>query len=107
MLSPLRKKLRKNLRRPNRIMANKRDYKEEYKYHQTPAQKKRRAGRNKARRTALAKGKVKKGDNKDVHHKDGNPKQQQAVATLLLLAVRRIAASTGSHNLYEFNALDS
>ena len=46
-------------------MAAKRDYKEEYKYHQTDAQKKRRAARNKARRTALAKGKVKKGDKKE------------------------------------------
>ena len=54
-------------------MATRRDYKEEYKYHQTEAQKKRRAARNKARRTAVAQGKVKKGDKKDVHHKDGNP----------------------------------
>ncbi len=59
-------------------MATKRDYKEEYKYHQTEAQKKRRAARNKARRTALAKGKVKKGDNKDVHHKDGNPRNNKS-----------------------------
>jgi len=59
-------------------MATKRDYKEEYKYHQTDAQKKRRAARNKARRTALAKGKVKKGDNKDVHHKDGNPSNNKS-----------------------------
>lgn len=59
-------------------MGTKRDYKEEYKYHQTPAQKKRRAGRNKARRTALAAGKVKKGDKKDVHHKDGNPKNNKS-----------------------------
>ena len=59
-------------------MATKRDYKEEYKYHQTPAQKKRRAGRNKARRAALAAGKVKKGDKKDVHHKDGNPKNNKS-----------------------------
>ena len=59
-------------------MATKRDYQEEYKYHQTDAQKKNRAGRNKARRAALAKGKVKKGDKKDVHHKDGNPKNNKA-----------------------------
>jgi DNA replication protein DnaC len=59
-------------------MANKRNYKEEYKYHQTPAEKKRRAGRNKARRAALAAGKVKKGDNKDVHHKDGNPRNNKS-----------------------------
>jgi hypothetical protein len=59
-------------------MATKRDYKEEYKYHKTDAQKKRRAGRNKARRAALASGKVKKGDKKDVHHKDGNPRNNKS-----------------------------
>ena len=59
-------------------MATKRDYKEEYKYHQTDAQKRRRAARNKARRAALAKGKVKKGDKKDVHHKDGNPRNNSS-----------------------------
>ena len=59
-------------------MATKRDYAEEYKYHKTDAQKKRRAARNKARRSALAAGKVQKGDKKDVHHKDGNPKNNTA-----------------------------
>jgi hypothetical protein len=59
-------------------MATERDYKEEYKYHKTGAQKKRRAGRNKARRDALASGKVQKGDKKDVHHKDGNPKNNKS-----------------------------
>ena len=59
-------------------MATERDYKEEYKYHKTDAQKKRRAGRNKARRDALASGKVQKGDKKDVHHKDGNPKNNKS-----------------------------
>ena len=60
------------------MATNKRDYKEEYKYHQTPAEKKRRASRNKARRAALAAGKVKKGDKKDVHHKDGNPRNNKS-----------------------------
>ena len=46
---------------------------EEYKdFHSKPDQKKRRAGRNAARRKMAAAGKVKKGDGKDVHHKDGN-----------------------------------
>lgn len=46
-----------------------RNYKKEYAdYHGTKEQKKRRAQRNKARRKALAKGTVKKGDNKEVHH---------------------------------------
>lgn len=59
-------------------MPTERDYKEEYKYHKTDAQKKRRAGRNKARRDALASGKVQKGDKKDVHHKDGNPRNNKS-----------------------------
>ena len=42
-------------------MATKRNYKKEYsEYHSKSEQKKNRAGRNKARRTALAAGKVKK-----------------------------------------------
>lgn len=60
-------------------MGTKRDYKKEYsEYHSKADQKKNRAGRNKARRTALASGKVKKGDKKDVHHKDGNPRNNKS-----------------------------
>lgn len=60
-------------------MTAKRNYKKEYKeYHSKDDQKKNRAGRNKARRTALAAGKVKKGDKKDVHHKDGNPRNNKS-----------------------------
>ncbi len=52
-----------------------RNYKREYaNYQSKPNQKKRRASRNTARNRALAKGTVKKGDTKDVHHRDGNPK---------------------------------
>jgi|TARA_R100000152_G_C6665485_1_gene103212 hypothetical protein len=52
-----------------------RDYKREYEqYHSKPEQKKRRAGRNRARRIMTMLKRVKKGDGKDVHHKDGNPK---------------------------------
>tara|TARA_R100000005_G_C4957231_1_gene175350 strand:+ start:523 stop:744 length:222 start_codon:yes stop_codon:yes gene_type:complete len=51
-----------------------RDYKREYEqYHSKPEQKKRRAGRNRARRIMTMLKRVKKGDGKDVHHKDGNP----------------------------------
>ena len=51
-----------------------RDYKKEYaNYQGTPAQKKRRAQRNKIRRQMLKDGRVKKGDQMDVRHKDGNP----------------------------------
>lgn len=38
-----------------------------------PAEKKRRAARNKARRMMEAEGRVKPGDGKDVDHKNGNP----------------------------------
>ena len=56
------------------MSTEKRDYKKEYaEYHSTPAQKKRRASRNKVRRKLLREGRVSKGDNKDVDHKDGNP----------------------------------
>ena len=51
-----------------------RNYKKEYKNYQGKSeQKKRRAMRNKVRRLMERAGKVKKGDGKDVHHKDGNP----------------------------------
>jgi hypothetical protein len=43
------------------------------KYNSKPEQKKRRAMRNKARREMIAAGKVRKGDGKDVAHKDNNP----------------------------------
>ena len=50
-----------------------RDYAKEYAdYHSKPKQKKRRAGRNKARSIMAKAGRVKKGDGKDVHHKDHN-----------------------------------
>ena len=51
-----------------------RDYKKEYaNYQGKPAQVKKRASRNSARAKLSAGGVVKKGDGKDVHHKDGNP----------------------------------
>ena len=46
-----------------------RDYKSEYRsYHADPKQKKNRAARNAARAKMAKKGKVKKGDGKDVAH---------------------------------------
>lgn len=52
-----------------------RDYKAEYNnYHSKPDQKKRRAGRNQARRIMERAGRVKKGDGKDVDHRNRNPK---------------------------------
>lgn len=55
-------------------MAYQRDLKKEYREHGgTEEQKKRRAGRNKARREAIKAGKVKKGDGKEIDHKNYNP----------------------------------
>jgi hypothetical protein len=42
------------------------------KYNAKPEQKKRRANRNAARRKMMAAGKVRKGDGKDVAHKNNN-----------------------------------
>lgn len=50
-----------------------RDYKEEYRKYQSSAkQKAERASRNSARRSALRKGLVHKGDNLEIDHKDSN-----------------------------------
>ena len=55
-------------------MATKRDYKKEYRtYHGKPEQKKRRAGRNKARKLAVKKYGKEALRGKDVDHKDRNP----------------------------------
>ena len=52
-----------------------RDYKKEYKdYHGKPEQIANRSSRNKARRKMSIMGRAKKGDGKDVDHKDGNPR---------------------------------
>jgi hypothetical protein len=51
-----------------------RDYKKEYReYHGTKEQLRRRSSRNKARRRMEKDGLVRKGDGKDVDHKDSNP----------------------------------
>jgi len=56
-----------------------RNYKKEYaNYHSKPEQKKRRASRNTARRRMAANGNVRKGDGKDVHHKNGNPRDNRS-----------------------------
>jgi len=52
-----------------------RDYKKEYAtYHSRPEQKANRAARGRSRYKLEQSGRVKKGDGKDVHHKDSNPK---------------------------------
>ena len=48
-----------------------RNYKQEART-ESPVRRKKRNMRNKARRMAIKAGKAKKGDGKDVHHKDGN-----------------------------------
>ena len=51
-----------------------RDYKEEYRKYQSSAkQKAERASRNSARRSALRKGLVHKGDNQEIDHRNSNP----------------------------------
>lgn len=48
------------------------------KYNAKPEQKKRRAQRNAARRKMIAAGKARKGDGKDVAHRNGNPKDNSS-----------------------------
>jgi len=48
------------------------------KYNAKPEQVKRRAARNATRREAMAAGKVKKGDGKDMDHRNGNPLDRSA-----------------------------
>ena len=52
-------------------MAYKRNYQREYEI-EPKSRRKKRANRNLARRIMLRKGKVKKGDGKDVHHVGGD-----------------------------------
>ena len=60
-------------------MTKKRNYRKEYdRYQGSTKQKKRRASRNAARRKMIAAGKAKKGDGKDVAHKNGNPKDNNS-----------------------------
>jgi hypothetical protein len=55
-------------------LEEKRNYRKEYdNYHSRPEQRKNRSKRVLARRLMMKLGRVKKGDGKDVDHKDGNP----------------------------------
>lgn len=57
----------------------KRNYKQEYaNYHAKTEQEKRRAGRNTIRRQLEKEGRVSKGDSKDIHHVDGNPRNNSS-----------------------------
>ena len=59
-------------------MTSKRDYKKEYvRYDSKRKRVKARVNRNKARRIMKKAGLAKVGDGKDVHHKDGNTKNNK------------------------------
>jgi len=56
-----------------------RDYKAEYsKFQSSTASKRDRASRNKVRRAAERSGRVRKGDGKDVDHRNGNPRDNRS-----------------------------
>jgi len=57
-------------------------------YQKTPAQVAKRVKRNAARRRMLKAGRVKKGDGKDVDHKDGNT-QNNAPSNLRIMRASR------------------
>jgi len=58
--------------------SGKRNYRSEYRNYQSKTtQKNSRAGRNAARRKMIAAGKVKKGDGRDVAHRNGNPRDNR------------------------------
>ena len=58
---------------------SKRNYRKEYdNYHSSTKQKKNRAARNASRASMIRSGKASKGDGKDVHHRDGNPRNTKA-----------------------------
>jgi hypothetical protein len=60
-------------------MASPRNYKKEYATHGSlPAQKKRRASRNAVRNKLAKAGAVRKGDGKEVDHKNMNPMDNRA-----------------------------
>lgn len=60
-------------------MPHKRDYRKEYLATQgTEKGKKDRASRNRARREAMKKGLVSKGDGKEIDHKNHNPRDNSA-----------------------------
>lgn len=56
-----------------------RDYEREYRRFQSSKKaKKDRAARNKARREALREGRVHRGDSKEIHHVDSNPRNNSS-----------------------------
>ena len=59
-------------------MKKPRNYRKEYdNYHKKPSQKKARASRNAARKKMEKTGKVRKGDGREVDHKNGDPRDNR------------------------------
>lgn len=61
------------------------------KYNSKPSSKKDRASRNSARSEAEKAGKVKKGDGKDIDHKDSNPRNNKKGNTQVMSASKNRA----------------
>lgn len=64
-------------------------------YNQRPEQKKRRAARNKSRKEAEKAGRVRKGDGKDIDHKDYNPANGSKKNTRVMSASKNRARNKG------------
>ena len=74
-------------------MAYKRNYQREYEI-EPKSRRKKRANRNLARRIMMRKGKVKKGDGKDVHHVGGNALNKKSKLTVVSASKNRSYART-------------
>lgn len=61
------------------------------KYNSKPSSKKDRASRNAARSEAMKAGKVRKGDGKDIDHKDSNPRNNKKSNTQVMSASKNRA----------------
>jgi len=74
-------------------MAYKRNYQREYEI-EPKSRRKKRANRNLARRIMMRKGKVKKGDGKDVHHVGGNALNKKSKLKVMSASKNRSYART-------------
>lgn len=72
------------------------DSKRQRKYNSQPAQKKRRAGRNAARAEMVKAGKAKKGDGKDVDHKNFNARDNKKSNLHMMSASANRAKNRGT-----------
>ena len=74
-------------------MSYKRNYQREYEI-EPKSRRKKRANRNLARRIMMRKGKVKKGDGKDVHHVGGNALNKKSKLKVVSASKNRSYART-------------